>query len=59
MPHHMWTPRCNGSWILTDHQDFWQIGLTVQNPEIPNYPLETPAAPPDELMAGRRMTSMP
>jgi hypothetical protein len=24
--------------------DFWQIGLTVQDPQIPNLPLETPPA---------------
>lgn len=26
-------------------RDFWQIGITVQDPQIPNLPLETPWAP--------------
>lgn len=37
-------PRLNGRWVQTDQQDFWQISLTVQDPSIPNYPVETPSA---------------
>lgn len=39
--------RVNGRWVQTDQQDFWQISTTVQDPSVPNYPLETPAGEPE------------
>jgi len=30
----------------TDLSDFWEIGLTIQDPQIPNFPLLTPSGGP-------------
>src|SRR3990172_5705925 len=35
---------CVGRLPQTDLSDFWEIGLDVQNPSVPNLPLLTPAA---------------
>ena len=34
-----------GRLYRTNLGDFWQISTTVQDPSVPNMPLETPAAP--------------
>ena len=48
--------RCGGL-VSTAVNDFWQLGLTVQDPSVPNFPLLTPSSGPHTWNVSVGMTS--